>query len=607
MSGARVESAISAEYLHGVVEQIGRFRSHPLGFRVAGTPEERKATAWIAREMRSLGLVDVVEEPVPVDSWRFRGAFLEVEGRRYECASMGGAAETGPRGVRGPLVFVRRGGRRELDGLDVAGKVVLVDWSDDGLWPYAFALELGLRGAAAIVVTCLPGGPYYQEPGALGAFDGMFHAGTPPVVTIRKEDAAEVLPRAGSPARVVLRAPMERREGANVVGYLPGKRPGPIVVAGHHDGWMGGAAFDDLTGVASTLGLARALVEAGVRPRHTIAFVTHTAEEYGIAGSRFDWCVGAWWQIVEEHREWASRAPFYLNVEMSGHPDVLEQDAPPELAAWTRSVCRRAERDGLLPHGWTLGPPSPLTEVWTFLAAGIPAVNVSTYPANYKETAYHTQYDTIDRIDFGYLAKLVRVYSRFLLEADADPDGILDYPARARHLRRAGFDRRLERLERMHGRAAFTALGRGLSGLDAHASEAYPHEQPAQDVAGLDAALAALREGKRGLAARRLAAVGMNALCADLSEEAFARELARHGARAPGATWAAQGDPEVGPDLWRELASLRGEPGARAPGPWIERSVARHLVRARRGLERAHRRMDAALDGKVRTLPRAPA
>jgi Iap family predicted aminopeptidase len=601
-----VELAISAEYLHRVVERIGRFRSHPLGFRVAGTPEERKATAWIAREMRSLGLEDVVEEPVPVDSWRFRGASLEVEGRRYECASMGGAAETGPRGVRGPLAFVRRGGRRELDRLDVAGKVVLVDWSDDGLWPYAFALELGLRGAAAVVVTCLPGGPYYQEAGALGAFDGMFHPGTPPLVTIRKEDAAEVIPRAGSSAGVVLRAPLERREGANVVGYLRGERPGPIVVAGHHDGWMGGAAFDDLTGVASTLALARALVEAGVRPRHTIAFVSHTAEEYGIAGSRFDWCVGAWWQIVEEHREWASRSPFYLNIEGSGLPAPFEPDPPPELAAWTRRICRRGEREGLLPHGWRLGPPSPLTEVWTFLAAGVPAVNVSSFADDYKLTSYHTQYDTIDRVDFGYLAGLARLYSRFLLEADADPDGILDYPARARDLRRAGFDRGLDRLTRMRGRSAFTALGRGLCGLDVHGSEAYPHVQPVQDVGGLEAALSALREGRRGLATRRLAAVGMNALCADLSEEAFSRELARLDPRAPGATWGAQGAAEVGPNLWRELASLRGEPGARAPGPWLERSVERHLARARRALDRALRRMDAALDGKARRLPRAP-
>jgi len=606
MSHGRIEDRISAEYLREVVERLSAFRSHRLGFRVAGTPEERKATAWIAREMRALGLADVVEEPVPVDAWRFRGAFVEAEGKKYECASLGGVPETPPGGVRGELVFVRRGGRRELDGLEVFGKVVLVDWSDEALWPYEFGLELGLRGAVAVLVTCLPGGPYYQEPEALGTFDGMYHAVAPPLATMRKEDAVELAARSGTPVRVVLRAPMKRAEAANVVGYLPGRaRAGPLVVAGHHDGWMGGAAFDDLTGVAATLALARAFVAAGARPRHTVAFVSHTAEEYGIAESRYDWCIGAWWQITAEHREWASRASFYLNIEGSGLPERLEPDPPPELAGWTRRICRRAARDGLLPHGWRLGPPTTLTEVWTFLAAGVPAVNVSSFGPDYKSTLYHTQYDTVDRVDFDYLAKLTRVYARFLLEADADPDGILDYRARAADLRGAGFDRGLESLERMHGRAAFTALGRGLYGLDAAEREAYPHVQPAKDVESLEAGLAALRAGKRPAAARKLAAVGMNDACADLSEEAFACEHARRGARAARPGWAAQGDPATGPNLWRELASLRGEPGSPAVGPWIERSVGRHLARARRELARALRRMDAALDGRVRPLPRA--
>src|SRR5207249_4579652 len=43
-------------YLRHVVERLESFRSHPLGFRVAGTPEERKATAFIMREMPELGL-----------------------------------------------------------------------------------------------------------------------------------------------------------------------------------------------------------------------------------------------------------------------------------------------------------------------------------------------------------------------------------------------------------------------------------------------------------------------------------------------------------------------------------------------------------------------
>jgi len=57
---------IDAAYLRFVVERLESFGSHKLGFRVAGTPEEREATAFIAGEMRDAGLVDVVEEPVPV-------------------------------------------------------------------------------------------------------------------------------------------------------------------------------------------------------------------------------------------------------------------------------------------------------------------------------------------------------------------------------------------------------------------------------------------------------------------------------------------------------------------------------------------------------------
>src|SRR5207253_7704430 len=60
----------SPEYLRHVVERLEGIGSHPLGFRVAGTPEEREAVDFIADEMRSLGLEHVTKEPVPVDAWR---------------------------------------------------------------------------------------------------------------------------------------------------------------------------------------------------------------------------------------------------------------------------------------------------------------------------------------------------------------------------------------------------------------------------------------------------------------------------------------------------------------------------------------------------------
>jgi len=598
------------QYLRHVVEHLASLGSHPLGFRVAGTPEERAATAFIAGELRDAGLSDVVEEPVPVDAWRLEDAYVEVGGRRYDCASFGGVPETGPRGVRAELVDVGRGGRRQLDRVDVAGKVVLVDWQVQPLWPYHVGLELGLRGAGAMIVVAREGGPYYQAPGALGTFDGIWHAKAPPCVTIRREDAAKLA--TGSEVRVVLRAPLARgAEAANVVGVLPGRANGaPNVVAGHHDGWFR-AAFDDASAVAITLALARAFASSDVRLDRPLAFVSHTAEEYGIADSSYDWCYGAWYQIVAARRQWSTGSGFYLNIEGSGRPDPFVVDAPPELARWLRASCRRAERDGLLPHGYRLAAPTTWTEVWPFLAAGVPGINVSTFTGAFDRSEYHTQYDTTDRIDFDYLAGLTEVCARLLLEADQGAADALDYPARARHLRRSlhgirhdGLKKALRELTEANGRKRFTAIGRGLHGLDAREAARYPHEQTAADVKRLEAALRFARAGESGRAARELARVGLNWLCSDLGREAFRIERGRRGRNAPRACWAAQGDPDVGPDLWEELASLRGESGAPEPGPWLERRLERHLAASTRELGRRLERMAAAASGKIFPLPR---
>jgi Iap family predicted aminopeptidase len=601
---------ISREYLLHVVTQLESFRSHPLGFRVAGTPEERQATAFIAGELRDAGLTDVVEEPVPVDAWRLQDAFVELADRhRFECASFGGVPETGPRGVRGQLVYAGRAGRKQLDAVDVGGKVALVDWEVERLWPYHVGLELGLRGAAAMIVTSPPGGPYYQTADALGTFDGLWHAEAPPCVTIRKEDAAQLKAHESAEVRVVLSAPLTPgAEAANVVGILPGRRDGaPSIVAGHHDGWFG-AAFDDASAVAVTLALARAFAAKGIRLERPIAFVSHTAEEYGIANSSYDWCYGAWYQIVAEHREWSTGSSFYLNVEGSGRPAPFVVDAPPELTSWARRICRQAARDGLLPHGYRLAAPTTWTEVWPFLAAGVPGINVSTFTSDFDRSDYHTQYDTSDRVDFDYLERLTRVCARLLLEADADA---FDYAARARDVRRSlgkiehkRLQRALNNLAAAEGRKAFTAVGRGLHGLDAREAACYPHEQTANDVRFLESALADLSAGRYGRAANALTRVGLNWLCADLGKEAFRIERARRGRRAPRACWAAQGDPDVGPDLWEEIASLRAEPDARAQGAWLAQSLRRHLTASRRELARRLDRMAAAADGKVFPLPR---
>ena len=395
------------------------------------------------------------------------------------------------------------------------------------------------------------------------------------------------------------------RRATTSSGTCPGERAGaPIVVGAHHDGWFS-AAFDNASGVAAVLALARALATAGHRPRQTLCFTSRTAEEYGLTDSAYGWCTGAWAQISETHRAWATGSPFHLNLEASGHPALrLLMETPRELTRWARRLARTGAAEGWLTSGWyTLGPPVTGTEAWPFLISGVPSVSAYTWERSFMRTDYHTQYDTAETIDFAHLERLCRFYAFLLLSADADPEGILDHAARARELgaRARALGAPGEQLAKaagrhasVRGRRAFTPLGRGLNGLDAHGTTTYPHTQAARDVERLEAALEALGRDDRRTAIRQLSRVGRNALARTLSEEVFATQGERVRATHPRASWGAKSHPPVEP---RSLARARvAARRARRDGAGtLDRALAEASARALARRARAAPRGDDAL------------
>jgi len=626
-----VEAAVDEEFMRSLVERMSAIGSSSLGFRVAGTPEEDEVCALLADTMRSIGLADVHLEPVPVDGWRFRGATLAAAGESFPCASFGGSPPTPPGGIGAELVFAGRGSRAELARAGVQDKIVLIDWPGDHfLWPSVTAAEATHAGALAVVCACLPGGRYYQADGALGAFDGIWFGGSVPLATIAGDSALRLidLQRSGPvPARLTLDIELlPGATGHNTAGTLPGRRSGPpIVVAGHHDGWFFGS-FDDATGVASTLGIAKAMLDAGHVPQRPIVFGSHTAEEYGLADSAFDWLIGASWRVNEEHRDWGRSVPFYLNVEGSGMPLPMFIDTPPELRRFCRRVCMGARRDGLLPYGVLYGIPRTGTEQWPYLAAGIPSLNVNTLPKSYWHTEYHTQFDTTEIISFPDLVRETRLYARFVMAADAAPERLLDLPARASDVRRhgridaaqaAGFETRhvnaaLGRFETAArngagwraSRAAFATVARTLESIHARDKQSQLHLQALIDVESLDAALEAVERQNLGAAARAATRSGRNGLARYVGREVFALDAARHRPDHPGFGWAANARTTPSPGLWDELASLRGEPGSRPPGPWLARSLRHKRSTSARELQRRLDRIAAAFDQAAARLER---
>ena len=181
---------------------------------------------FVAAEMRAIGLGDVAVEPVPVDGWRFEDARVSVVGgAEYVCASMGGAPPTATGGVLAPLIHVGTGTRRTLDRLDVRGCIALLDWSSISVPVSEIGLELGLRGVLGVILNCPDGGPFYQSERALGSFASHWFSGAPPLVTMCKEDAAELRDglRAGPlSVRLTLRAELTPGSpGCNVSAISP--------------------------------------------------------------------------------------------------------------------------------------------------------------------------------------------------------------------------------------------------------------------------------------------------------------------------------------------------------------------------------------------------
>jgi len=600
---------VTARRLRRIVRDISAIGSYDLGFRVAGTPEDRATAEYVADALRSAGLKDCGVERIRVDGWRVHGASVALEGgRTYEASGFGGVPGTPPKGLTAELVDVGRGDRHALRHLDVVGKLVLVDWDRMSYHPRLAGLELGQRGARGLIVNCPPGGPYYGAPNALGTFHGSWHDGAPPFVMIRKEHAAAIrrsLAAGSVTATMTLAADLKRDAvGFNSIGYLGSGDPRrPIVIGAHHDGWFRGA-WDNATGVAAMIVLAEALQAADIEPRHRLAFSSRTGEEYGRVGTDFDWCVGAWEQISQTHPEWGSNAAFHLCLEASGQPDMrLIMLTPPELSRWARAACRTASAKGWLTSGWYSYKPSTGTEQWPFMIRGVPGVCPFNWEDWFRKTLYHTTFDA--KLDFNHLERMTRFYAYLLLMADRDPDGILDHRDRARHLVRAtrgcgvptaGLEQAAQLHAGRRGRSAFTRVGRELCAVDSQMTTCYPHTQSARDLEQLQAALDALAADKPRRAARHLCRVGDNTVAPSLSREANAVHQGRRITDSSSTGWIGASHLAVSPNLWEEIAALQGDPDARQPGPWIEHSIERHLKTTRKSLARQIAAMQRALE-----------
>ncbi len=118
------------------------------GTRATGTPGYEKAVAYIEERLRNLALEPATHEyELPVR--RFMGAELTVDGRSYPLAALSNNAITPPATdgtVAAPLFYLGNGSLAQLDGKDLNGSIVLMDFDSGRNWQ-----QLAALGARALI------------------------------------------------------------------------------------------------------------------------------------------------------------------------------------------------------------------------------------------------------------------------------------------------------------------------------------------------------------------------------------------------------------------------------------------------------------------------
>ncbi|MEN1761955.1 M28 family peptidase [Anoxynatronum sibiricum] len=441
-------SKASVTYAHSVAMKLHPLVNSPLGGRNAGSQAEHEAAEMLFQEMKAIGLKEVKKEAFPVVKWEFRNASLYAEGqtiRPYAYPSGG----TEPEGVTAPLVPVGRGTRQDYEGLDVTGKIVLIDIDMRNDWWITYpALEAAHRGAVALVCSC-SGGFSMGDEQALNCQDFVGPV-TIPCVSISRKDACWLKKRhAAGGINITLQVDNHIDPSGvsyNLTGVIPGKnRHEQVLVGDHYDCHFWGFQ-DNNAAVGLTLAIAKGIVDAGIVPDRDLVFILHGAEESGALDTRYDWSVGAWNQVNRVRREWTGKTLAYLNFELPAchFPNSHYTAAAPELFTMLESF-RHILPDELKTFR---GDPYETgyrqfswSDDWSYTAAGIPGM-VNAFLTNKQGevndffiTTYHSQFDNPDTYDEAMFRHHLQLYGLLALYLTDAPLIMLDFSHQAVRLK----------------------------------------------------------------------------------------------------------------------------------------------------------------------------
>jgi aminopeptidase YwaD len=374
-----------------------------LGDRFVGSEGDRRGAEYARAKFREFGF-EVEDREFSTLGYHHSSAELRLieSSRVFDAIPPYFAPPTPEGGVRGELVFVGGGEEHDYEGLDVDGKIVLIQETGLGyarFWLGTFAALAASRGATAMVVIHPLPWPYRMSMEAgNGRLEDRFLDVQLPAVSVSSIDGAQLMYAIGrgeGEVELVVESSMPEVSSWNVSGILRGReRPDErVVVHAHRDHGLEPGANDNGSGFGTMMEVARAF--AGTEPLRSIEFLCTTAEE----GST----VGAAAYVEAQRREGRLaeiRAAIDLDmfgtggklklVEVGLWPDVDRIPHTEWLMRWVEGIADDLGYDvGRMTATWGVA------ESARFLEAGVPAI----WFWKPDDFYYHSPHDTLDNID----------------------------------------------------------------------------------------------------------------------------------------------------------------------------------------------------------------
>jgi Iap family predicted aminopeptidase len=259
------------------------------GGRLAGTPSEAAALAFLRAAGTSATGSDAVAVPTPYVGWTAQEASLTLlDGDRRIPLACLPLIRSVSGSVTAEVVDLGRGTGEEFAqaGAALAGRIALVRHE------YMFASgHLHRRAKYAAALRAGASGFLIAGPLPTGVVAGSSGRGDEPGIPalgISPEAAARLSPPVGhASAALHVRATEHAAATETLLFDLPGVGPGRVVLSAHLDGHAPGeSALDNATGVAAALAVARALAPHVAACRRGLLLAFFSAEEWALTGSR---------------------------------------------------------------------------------------------------------------------------------------------------------------------------------------------------------------------------------------------------------------------------------------------------------------------------------